>query len=339
MDIAQLSSLERFVPESLRQASWLRPRYPLVGVELRDDAVVATRLVRRKGRYHLAGHGRKELPAGVFTTDKMAPRVTDLPGLGEAVQTAMRLAGAEGVSQISLALPDTVARAFLLDFQDLPGGGEQAADMIRWRLKKSVPFDLGSARLSWQELGRGEDGRHQLLVAVVPREGLDTVEELLEGLGYRTGLIDLASFALHNALRLEGLLAGDTGQDFGLLAATPSYFSLLIQRGERLIFYRAKGYHVQGGFQGEESLRVVGRELRTSLSYYEEHLLGGGIERLYVHSVGVDAGGIRQVAEEAGCGRVLDAAAERVVPELGGLGDEEQREILPTLGLALRREP
>ena len=131
----------------------------------------------------------------------------------------------------------------------------------------------------------------------------------------------------------------DADTDTALLSATRNYFSLVILSGGRLVFYRAKNYHVQGGYQGEESLRVVGRELRTSLSYYEEHLLGRGLGLLRVRVVGIDPAGVMDVAREAGGGRLEPAALTQVVPELREAAAEEITELMPTLGLVLRREP
>ncbi len=334
---------ERLVPDRLRRAAWLRPRFPTVGVEVREDAVFAVRLRRQRDGWHLAGHGRRDLPDSVFMTSRISPVVADPARLAQAVSEALEDAGADGAAKISIVLPDTAARVSLVDFQEIPSSSDQVADLVRWRLKKSVPFPLDDAQVSWQELGRAEDGRVQMLVAVAAGDGVRGVEAVLEALGLRVGLIDLASFDLLNALRLAGAWGApaedDSGGDNALLSASPGYFSLMITRGERLIFYRAKAYHPRGGFHGESSLRVVSRELRSTLSYYEEHLLGEGIGTLLTRTSGVDSAGIERVARELGSDDVRSAAVARVVPELDALPEESVMDLLPAIGVALRREP
>jgi type IV pilus assembly protein PilM len=338
VELGALTQIGR-LPDRLGQVRWLRPRYPLTAVEVREDAVLCTRAVRRKGRYHMGGSGRVELPSGVFSTAMIRPQIGDLAALREAVAEALRKAGAESVSKISLALPDTMARAFVLDFQEVPSRQEQVAELIRWRLKKSVPFELSEARLSWQHLGKGEDGHDQLLIAVAPSDGLRVFEEMFASMGITAGLIDLASLGTVNALRVDGRFVDDDQTDTALLSATRNYFSLVIQSRGRVVFYRAKNYHVQGGYQGEESLRVVGRELRTSLSYYEEHLLGRGLGLLRVRVVGIEPEGVLQIARDSGCENLEPAVLKDFVPELEGAPPEEVTELMPTLGLVLRREP
>ncbi len=336
-----LTALAERATRLLGQGSWLRPPYPPLAVELREDGVTVARLVRRGSRWSLAGHARQPLPEGAFSAALVRPRVADGEAIVSALATALRLAGAERASRISLALPDTVARVFLVSLADLPASRRQALEVLRWQLKKSVPFDPGEARLGWQVLGRGEDGKVQVLVVLAPEQGIGPIEELLVGAGYRVGLIDLSSFGLYNALRVAGVEAdaGDERGDVGILSATPRYFSMMILRGGRLIFYRAKNYHLHGGFQGEESLRVVGREVRSTLSYYEEHLLGEGFARMHVRVVGIPPEGFFSLLGDADCGEIREIDPGRVVDGLGDLPREEALELLPTVGLALRRVP
>ena len=339
------AGLERLVPERLQQAAWLRPRYPLVGVELREDAVLVSRLKSQRDGYHLAGHARRSIEEGLFTSSMTTPRINEPPALVRAISEAMEDAGADSSAKVSLALPDTAARVSLLDFQELPSTHDQVAELVRWRLRKSVPFELKDSQISWEELGRAEDGRVQMLVAVAPTDGMRQIENLFEALGVRVGLVDLASFNVFNALRLDGLFEADDAspaaatRDLALLSATPTYFSLMITRGGRLIFYRAKSYHVRGGFRGDESLSVVRRELRTTLSYYEEHLLGEGIGTLHARVVGIEPDGLLATALDLGCSDIRPVAVRSLIPELGSLHEEEAMELLPSVGLALRRMP
>jgi hypothetical protein len=345
LKLPQWSGLERLVPERVRRAPWLRPHYPLVGVELREDAVVVTRLRRQRGVYQLAGHARRELPDGTFATSMMLPSIAEPAQLARVISEALEGAGAEGAAKISVTLPDTAARVALLDFQEVPPSREQVSQLLRWRLKKTVPFSLDSARISWQELGRAEDGRVQMLVAVTPEDSLRQIEKVFEALGMRVGLVDLASFDLFNLLRLDGFWDQEeegpeqAPRDRALLSATPSYFSLMITRGDRLIFYRAKNYHVRGGFRGEDSVAVFGRELRTTLGYYEEHLLGEGIETIHARIVGISPQSLLETARSIGGSEVRPVQIANLLPEVRQMSPEQALELMPSLGLALRREP
>lgn len=335
---AIVDRLTQLVPSRVRESAWLKPRYPLIGLELRDDAVIAVRLQRKAREWHLAGHAHRSLPPGVLTAGMMKLAIGDARTLTRAIHEALQLAGAQGAHKISLALPDTLVRVLLVDVQELPAARAQADEIIRLRIKKSVPLRLEDARIAWQSLGRTEDGRMQLLVTLAPESSLAPLERLLDGMGLRPGLVDIASFDLYNALRV-GMNGARLGRgDIAVLNATPGYFSALILRGERLIFYRSKNYHIQGGFQGEESLRVVGRELKTSLSYYQEHLLGEGIGTTLVRVSGIDAAALVATVESAGCRGVRVVGITDAFPGVPAtMADETAQDLLPAIGLVLRR--
>jgi hypothetical protein len=277
------------------------------------------------------------VPADVFNASLLAPTIGDPAGLSAAITDVMRLAGAESATRISLALPDIAARVFLVDLAELPVGRAQAEEVVRFRIKKSIPFRPEESRVSWDVVGRDDEGRVQVLVAVAPENAVRPLETLLQDLGLRCGLIDLSTFGVFNALRLDGQLDGGDGEDSAVLSATPSYFSVVLLRGGRLIFFRAKSYHAQGGFRGEESLNAVNRELRSTLGYYDEHLHGQGVKRTYVRVAGVPAEGLLELVESVGCGEVRRAALKTIVPELHRASPEDSAELLPAVGLALRR--
>lgn len=328
----------RVIPEPVRHVSWLKPRYPLLALEIREDSVVAVRLDRRGKGFRLTSCGRQSLPAGVFSASLLKSGVGDLPQLGSAIQKVLHQVGAGSGAKLSLALPDTAVKVFLVELAEIPPQRDQAAELIRFRIRKSIPFRPEEARLSWDVIQRAPDGKSQVLVATSPETAIEPLEQLLAQLGYRCGLVDIASFNVLNLARLEGLLESPAG-DVAVVDATPAYFSLIILRQGRLVFYRAKSYHLQGNFQGEESLRVVGRELRSSLSYYEEHLGGQGIRGTLLRASGVSEAEFGGVVAESGFGTVKPFRPLKALPELQHLAAENAAELMPAAGLALRRHP
>ena len=104
-------------------------------------------------------------------------------------------------SVLSLTLHPVVA---LVDGGDDLAGFEAAARHQRRRQLDDASGDLGS---HLDLLGRGEDGRLQVLVAVTPQSAIRPLETVMAGLGLRCGLIDLATLGVFNTLRLDGRLS------------------------------------------------------------------------------------------------------------------------------------
>ncbi len=53
---------------------------------------------------------------------------------------------------MTLVIPDTSVRVFVLDFDSLPAKAAEAVPVLRFRLRKMVPFDVEHAALSYQIL-------------------------------------------------------------------------------------------------------------------------------------------------------------------------------------------
>src|SRR5262249_2507732 len=125
-----------------------------------------------------------------------------------------------------------------------------------------------------------------------------------------------------------------SGTDAALLNCTRNYFTLMIVRADRVVFFRCKTY--AGGEEDDPSgrLAVLGRELTSSLSYYAEKLSGGGVGTVFVRAVSPGLDEVVPVLERVGvpavraidAGVVFDPAsspridpldAQRLAPALG----------------------
>lgn len=101
-----------------------------------------------------------------------------------------RLSPANGGKRAATALiiPDYAVRMALLDFQEFPSGEPERAALIRFRLRKSVPFHIDEAQLSYS-IQRTEAKRLDVLAVAIARPILEEYEALFTDAGYRVGLV------------------------------------------------------------------------------------------------------------------------------------------------------
>jgi type IV pilus assembly protein PilM len=88
----------------------------------------------------------------------------------------------------ALVIPDYAVRMALLDFQEFPSGEPERAALIRFRLRKSVPFHIDEAQLSYS-IQRAEPKRVDVLAVAIARPILDEYEALFVEAGYRVGVV------------------------------------------------------------------------------------------------------------------------------------------------------
>ena len=69
-------------------------------------------------------------------------------------------------------------RVFILPFETLPRRADEALPLLRWRLKKSVPFDVDETVVSWMRQA-GRQGALEVVTAVARQRIIREYEDIL----------------------------------------------------------------------------------------------------------------------------------------------------------------
>lgn len=104
-----------------------------------------------------------------------------------AVRKALDAVSGRG-REVTLVVPDTAARVLLIDFDELPAKAAEALPVVRFRLKKLLPFDADDAAVSYQVLAETR-GATQVLAVAMARESLKEYESIVREAGYEPGAV------------------------------------------------------------------------------------------------------------------------------------------------------
>ena len=119
---------------------------PRVACEVSAERVVAARVSDQAQT--LEAVQSQALPAGTVTPGLQHANITAREALVAALRDS--LAPVAGRSRdITLVIPDASTRILLLDFDTLPEKSEDADAVVRFRLKKSLPFDVDTSSVSF----------------------------------------------------------------------------------------------------------------------------------------------------------------------------------------------
>lgn len=129
----------------------------------------------------------RPLKPGAIAPNLAAANIADREAVRAAIQEAM--AGVAGhLRDVIAVLPDGACHVSLLDFDSLPEEREEAAGVIRFRLKKSLPFDVDQARLSYHVQPK-DKSPISVVAAVVLNTVLAEYESVLREAGYAPGIV------------------------------------------------------------------------------------------------------------------------------------------------------
>jgi hypothetical protein len=336
---ALLSRLNTRVSLDLSALSF-RPPVPLVGVGISPKRVALVRVRRRRGASHLAGYGVEELPEGTVNPSLLRCTLERPATLVEALRRTIE-SSAVKPGRVSLSLPDLAARVTVLALPEIPRSAKQAQELVRFRLKRTLPVRPEEMAVSFTRLkqAQGEAG-YPVLAVMAIRSLLEQYELALAEAGLRVGVVSLATLDVANLCRPlldEVASQGPYGNDTALLNCEAEYCTLMIYRRGEPIFFRCK-MHMNGeGDNVGARLRGLRRELSTSLSYFVEKLGGQLPLPVLVRNTDPAAGSLEEMLADLGLtpGRSVDVTSLVTIPEEAPPGITAH--LAPTLGVTAGR--
>jgi type IV pilus assembly protein PilM len=171
----------------------LRDPPPEFVVEVAADGMACSRTRPPAARQQVP------LAAGVIAPSPVKENILDPGAFAEAVRKLIPPATGRRRRSAALILPDNCVRIAVLDFDSLPEKEEERRPLINFRLRKSVPFDIDEAALSYfPQAGK------KVIVALAPSEIVAHYETPFRAAGLHPGLVTVSSLAMLDLLPAAG---------------------------------------------------------------------------------------------------------------------------------------
>jgi hypothetical protein len=261
-----------------------------------------------------------------------AGNIPDIGAVAGVLRRAFDRIGARP-RRVALAIPDSVAKVSLVRFEKIPERARDLEELVRWQVRKSAPFRLEDAQISWVAGAEPADGGREFVVVLARRDIIQQYEAVCTAAGAEAGIVDLSTFGVINAvLASPQAPAGD----WLLVHVTPEDATMAILRGTHLVFFRNRGA------EGEGSLADL---VHQTAMYYEDRLSGTGFARVVLVGAGQAAAGagrdteyLRRALEERLAIRVgtIDTREAAILADRITAGPDLLDALAPLVGLMLR---
>jgi len=144
---------------------------------------------------------RAALAPGVIEPSPVKENVLDPAAFTEALRKLMPAGAGSRRRGAALILPDNAVRIAVLDFDTLPDKEEERRALINFRLRKSVPFDIDEAALSYFR-----QNAKSVVVTIAPAEIIAHYEAPFRAVNLQPGLVTVSSIAMLEMLPAKGSL-------------------------------------------------------------------------------------------------------------------------------------
>lgn len=228
------------------------------------DRVLAGRLAEKGGLIEACT--ARELAPGSVVPDLTEVNLREPEAVRKAINDA--IGGIAGRARDVIAvLPDAAVRVVLLDFDTLPPNAKEAESVVRFRLKKSLPFDVDKAKVSYH--AQAALGGLRLVAAVALNSVIEDYESAFRDAGFSAGVV-LPSM-------LAALGAAEADRPTLVLKVDARTTSLAILDSGQLLLFRTLENTRGVTITGEQ----LAEEVYPSVVFFQD-TYHTNIERIYI---------------------------------------------------------
>jgi hypothetical protein len=238
-----------------RLTRWLDATpHPPLAIEISAGRVAVVRWGRTGS---LDGLAVENLPAGAIVPSAVETNIVDSAAVNKAVAAACERVRSRD-EEVALILPDPVIRVFVQHFEEFPRTAEEAIPMLRWKLKKSVPFEADETIISYMRQAPREAGV-DVVTALARLRIIREYESLAETVGLFPGVVLSSSLAAISLL--------EDPKATLLARISNSTLTTAIVRSGVLCGYRCTDLPAQGGYLTPQMLL---EEVFPVAAYYQD---------------------------------------------------------------------
>jgi type IV pilus assembly protein PilM len=171
---------------------------PRLACEVAADRVLAAR-ASEPGTVEMCA--ASELAPGCVVPDLVEANLRDRGRILESIRQTLDSLGGGRSRDVIAVLPDAAVRVVLLDFETLPTKRDEAEGVVRFRLKKSLPFDVEKAKISYHAQTATTGLR--VVAAVALTSVIEDYESIFREAGYSPGVVLPSMLAALGAANAE----------------------------------------------------------------------------------------------------------------------------------------
>lgn len=229
-----------------------------IGLEISRESISAALLEFKGNTVFLKSSGKIEIPPSLINPSLREENISDAEEFKEAIKPLCKNIGISG-KHIAVAMPDDSVKFSFLEFEDIPKDREKVVELIKWNLKKTLPFPVDEAVVDFQIIDAPSEKNpsYKLAIILMRKPVLDQYERLLNACNLTPAVILPSSLAVYNLY--HDLLPKD--KSCCLITASKKRINIICIRDRRPFFQRSK--------EVDDERRGIS-EILASLNYYQD---------------------------------------------------------------------
>lgn len=225
--------------------------------------------VRDRHGFRLRNWRQAAVPPDAFHSGLLGGPLRDPAAFAALVGGLVQGAGARDAS---LVVPDAWLRVSFSEITDVPRQAEARDEVLRWKLRRLVPFRVDELRVGAAEVAPlpVQEEPRRLLLGFGVEQLLAQLEDAFAAHQVRIGRITSSSLALLSAVELPA------GDGFSAVVQVENEgYTLIFARGGEPVLHRYKPF--TGGMPEGPQVGFVTRDLKLTRNFLDENFPGSAL--------------------------------------------------------------
>src|ERR1700723_2431634 len=228
---------------------------PRLAVEVRAEGLLAARAEDAVAL--LTAVARADVAEGAIVPGLKAGNIVDKTAVTAAMRRALDAVAGSGrdrLRDVTIVVPDAAARVLFVDFDQLPSKAAEVLPVVRFRLKKLLPFDADDAMVSYQVMSNVKGRTIKMVAVAMPKDVLAEYEGVVLAAGFLPGAVLSSTLAA-----LAGLEESESAEL--VVNAGPGSVTTAIVQGGVLMLHRSVDMRSEMGGDMGSTLLVTNTEV------------------------------------------------------------------------------
>jgi len=243
------------------------------------------RFERAADGFELASFREQELPEKLFQSGLLGGPIRDPADFDAALGSLLERLEVP-VQEASLVIPDTWLRVAFSGVGNLPSDPKARTEVLRWKLKRLVPFRVEELRIGAIEVrplpGADQEEPRRVVLAFALEALLDQLEKGFAGRGVRIGQITSSSLAVLGLMADVEQAEGGEADLVALALVEGDAYTLAFARQGEPVLQRFKATAI--GLSEQARGEMLERDLKLTRRFLEEQLPSESLGRVFLVS-------------------------------------------------------
>jgi type IV pilus assembly protein PilM len=149
----------------------------------------------------------EDLDPSILSPSPVRDNVLNPEAFAEVVKKLVAASGpGRRQRRAALILPDNSARVSVLDFDKFPTKPEEQLPLLQFRLKKTLPYDIDTAVISYFTQPLTPAGKHEVIAVATPLEVIARYEAPFRAANVHAGIVTISHLAMLDLVPTTGVI-------------------------------------------------------------------------------------------------------------------------------------